>query len=111
MRIATVCLCVVLVTAGIAVVVRAGDDGEAAKVERGRYLVELAGCGHCHTPMKMGPKGPEHDHDRMWSGHPSGLELPPPPAMGAGPWNAMTGGMIAPPTAEAASTPPAKGGR
>jgi len=71
----------------------AGDD--PAVVERGKYLVELIGCGHCHTPMKMGPQGPQHDEARMFSGHPSGAELPPPPALPPGPWNAITGGMTA----------------
>jgi mono/diheme cytochrome c family protein len=28
-------------------------------VERGRYLVTVAGCNDCHTPTKMGANGPE----------------------------------------------------
>lgn len=66
----------------------AGADepkGEAAKVERGAYLVTLGGCNHCHTPMKMGPQGPEHDSTRLLSGHPESLPLPDPPGP-AGPW-------------------------
>ena len=40
-------------------------------VERGRYLVNhVSICGDCHTPMKMGPAGPELDMARMLSGHP-----------------------------------------
>ena len=31
----------------------------------------------------------------MFSGHPSSAELPPPPALPPGPWNAITGGMTA----------------
>jgi len=31
----------------------------------------------------------------MYSGHPSNAELPPPPALPPGPWNAITGGMTA----------------
>ena len=81
-----------LVTVGAAVGAAAEDR---AAVERGRYLVELIGCSHCHTPMKMGPQGPQHDEARMYSGHPSGAELPPPPALPPGPWNAITGGMTA----------------
>lgn len=68
---------------------------ELTAVERGKYLVETIGCVHCHTPMKMGPKGPEHDLARMYSGHPSDAELPPPPSLPPGPWNTITGGMTA----------------
>jgi cytochrome c553 len=39
-------------------------------VERGRYLVHAIGCSDCHTPMKMGPNGPEPDMTRFLSGHP-----------------------------------------
>jgi hypothetical protein len=42
----------------------------AAKVQRGEYLVKIMGCNDCHTPWKMGPKGPEPDMDRFLSGHP-----------------------------------------
>ncbi|HPA81692.1 MAG TPA: hypothetical protein PLS95_12820, partial [Thermoanaerobaculales bacterium] len=76
-----------------AVAAVAGDD--RAAVERGKYLVESIGCAHCHTPLKMGPRGPEPDAARMYSGHPRDAELPPPPALPPGPWNAVTGGMTA----------------
>jgi len=71
------------------------DAGDRSVVERGRYLVEAIGCAHCHTPLKMGATGPEPDLARMYSGHPSGVELPPPPVLPPGPWNAVTGGMTA----------------
>lgn len=45
-------------------------DVQAAKVQRGEYLVEIMGCNDCHTPWKMGPQGPEPDMDRFLSGHP-----------------------------------------
>jgi len=54
-------------------------------VERGRYLVTVAGCNDCHTPFKMGPKGPEPDMSRMLSGHPESFQMPPAPAA-QGPW-------------------------
>lgn len=65
-------------------------DAEAAArpsptVERGRYLVTVAGCNDCHTPFKMGEKGPEPDMTRMLSGHPQELRMPPAPAA-SGPW-------------------------
>ena len=46
-----------------------GEAG-AGRVERGKYLVTMVGCSDCHTPFKMGPKGPEPDMDRYLSGHP-----------------------------------------
>ena len=54
--------------------------------ERGKYLVTLGGCNDCHTPLKMGAKGPEPDFSRLLSGHPAGMQLPPPPALPPGPW-------------------------
>ena len=54
---------------------------EAAKVERGRYLVSVLGCNDCHTPLKMGARGPEPDMTRMLSGHPEGFPLGAPPAI------------------------------
>ncbi|HET6164554.1 MAG TPA: diheme cytochrome c-553 [Planctomycetota bacterium] len=70
-----------------------GDKGaatEAARVERGRYLVTSYGCTDCHTPKTFGPDGPQEDVKRMLSGHPHDVELPPAPTLPAGPW-AFTG--------------------
>jgi hypothetical protein len=53
---------------------------------RGKYLVATSGCMDCHTPLKMGPNGPEPDMSRMLSGHPEGLQMPPVPALPEGPW-------------------------
>jgi hypothetical protein len=55
-------------------------------VELGAYLVGTMGCNDCHTPLKMGPKGPEPDMERALSGHPEGLKMPPAPALPPGPW-------------------------
>jgi mono/diheme cytochrome c family protein len=64
----------------------AGQSAVAAKrVERGKYLVTLMVCNDCHTPYKMGPKGPEPDMSRMLSGHPEQMKMPPPPKP-VGPW-------------------------
>ena len=57
----------------------------AGRAARGKYLVTIMSCNDCHTPFKMGPKGPEPDMTRMLSGHPETLKLPPPPAP-SGPW-------------------------
>lgn len=58
-------------------------------VERGAYLVKTMGCHNCHTPWKMGPRGPEPDMTRALSGHPANIVLPPPPALPPGMWNWM----------------------
>lgn len=62
----------------------------ASLVERGRYLVTIAGCNDCHTPWHIGPEGPEPDMSRMLSGHPQALELPPPPVLPGDTWAAVT---------------------
>lgn len=56
------------------------------RVARGKYLVSSVGCHDCHTPWKMGPKGPEPDMTLALSGHPESFKLPPPPKLGNGPW-------------------------
>lgn len=56
------------------------------RVERGRYLVSIAGCHDCHTPFKMGEHGPEPDMSRMLSGHPESVKMPDPPQLGESPW-------------------------
>ena len=45
----------------------------------------VGGCNDCHTPLKMGPKGPEPDMTRMLSGHPQNFPVSPAPAP-AGTW-------------------------
>jgi mono/diheme cytochrome c family protein len=67
---------------------KTGGQGGSAAVRRGEYLVKFGGCNDCHTPFKMGPKGPEKDMSRMLSGHPEQLEMPPAPALPPGPWMA-----------------------
>jgi hypothetical protein len=63
-----------------------GPDPSKGRVARGKYLVEGIGCGDCHTPYKMGPKGPEKDPSMYLAGHPESFKLPPPPA-GNDAWN------------------------
>ena len=53
--------------------------GNADPVARGRYLVTAKGCGDCHTPMKMGAKGPEYVMSRMLSGFDASGAVPPMP--------------------------------
>ena len=75
------------VFAGIAVpaVAQPAKPEPATATARGKYLVDIMSCNDCHTPMKMGPNGPEPDMTRMLSGHPESMKVPPPPAP-SGPW-------------------------
>jgi len=57
--------------------------------EHGKYLVDTHGCHDCHTPWKMGPKGPAPDMTRMLSGHPADMPLPPPVLPKNSPWIMM----------------------
>jgi hypothetical protein len=72
-----------LLGAGLA---RAATPAQTRLIQHGAYLVRVAGCHDCHTPLKMGPKGPEPDMTRMLSGHPEGLVMPPAPKLPEGPW-------------------------
>jgi len=57
----------------------------SAAVARGKYLVtNVADCGGCHTPGKIGPNGPEADESRRLSGVPASEKVSPP--AGSGPW-------------------------
>jgi hypothetical protein len=64
-----------------------GTDAKPAQIARGKYLVDIMGCHDCHTPMKLGPNGPEWDMSRALSGHPEELVMPPAPAQQM-PWMA-----------------------
>lgn len=66
--------------------VAAAKPTQAEVVARGEYLVTVGGCNDCHTPLKMGPKGPEPDMSRALSGHPEQLVMPEAPKLPAGPW-------------------------
>lgn len=45
-------------------------------VQRGAYLVGISGCNDCHSPKKMGPKGPELVAGRLLSGYPAEQGIP-----------------------------------
>lgn len=78
-----IALAVVLVTPALAYTF--APRSEAARVERGRYIVHSFGCIDCHSPWVMGERGPEPDPTRLLAGHPADSELPPAPAA-QGPW-------------------------
>jgi Cytochrome c len=63
-----------------------GKDAQSQRAARGKYIVHTAGCMDCHTPFKMGEKGPEFDLSRLLSGHPQSLKMPPAPTLPEGPW-------------------------
>lgn len=65
--------------------IEAAKAAQKARVARGAYLVTIGGCNDCHTPLKMGPKGPEPDLSRMLSGHPGHVVMPEAPSP-KGPW-------------------------
>ena len=62
-----------------------------AEQNRGRYLMSTSACMDCHTPWKLGDKGPEPDITRLYAGHPEQLKMPPAPTLPEGPW-IMTAG-------------------
>jgi mono/diheme cytochrome c family protein len=72
----------------------AGRQEGKARIERGEYLVGIMGCHDCHTPWKMGPKGPEMDMSRALSGHPADLVMPPAPKLSEGPWQWVGAGSM-----------------
>ncbi len=47
-----------------------------AAIERGEYLVGIAGCNDCHTPKIMTEMGPAPDMKMMLAGHPANEQLP-----------------------------------
>ena len=62
----------------------AADDKKVldpVRVERGAHLVRTMGCNDCHTPWKVGPKGPEPDMTRSLTGHPSDFVVDTPPTL------------------------------
>ena len=57
----------------------------SAEARRGEHLAIIGGCHDCHTPTKLGPRGPAPDMSRMLSGHPEALDVPAAPVLGS-PW-------------------------
>ena len=66
--------------------------GNKAQIERGHYLVTMAGCNDCHSPKKMTPNGPVPDEARLLSGYQAAEKLPEVPSNIFGPhkWGAIT---------------------
>lgn len=70
-------LTAVLSTATLGATAGGGPQkSQKEQIARGEYLVEIMGCHDCHTPMKLGPNGPEQDRSRALSGHPENAPVP-----------------------------------
>lgn len=83
-------LVVLMALACCSLLVMCGQNAEADKASsdqhatltkeqmtaRGKYLTMIGGCNDCHTPKKMGPKGPEPDWSRELSGQPETDPIP-----------------------------------
>jgi mono/diheme cytochrome c family protein len=80
-----------LAGAAAALMASAPQVEEAARVERGRYLVATIGCADCHSPKK--PGGMEPDETLQLSGHRHDRAMPPGPAL-EGPWLVVTSGEL-----------------
>ena len=79
--------CLLLAPALIALPCIAAEN--SPQVKRGQFIVQSGGCNDCHTPLRMGPQGPEPDMSRMLSGHPEAIVLPSPPPLNEA-WNNVT---------------------
>lgn len=49
---------------------------EEGLVKRGEYLVTTIGCADCHSPKRMGERGPEEIAELKLSGYPQDQKLP-----------------------------------
>lgn len=78
--------CMLTLVAFVSLPALAEPKPVSSRVERGAYLVRIMSCNDCHTPWKMGARGPEPDMTRALSGHPEKLAMPAAPALGEGPW-------------------------
>jgi mono/diheme cytochrome c family protein len=54
-------------------------------IARGKYLVTVADCNGCHTPLKITAQGPISDSSRFLSGYPSSMPVPKVPVEVLGP--------------------------
>jgi hypothetical protein len=48
-----------------------GDCLYYFQIAKGKYLVNLGGCNHCHSPKLMTEMGPIPDTTKLLSGHPA----------------------------------------
>lgn len=82
-----ICYLLVAVVSGIVIACNSAKTEEVTPVaavasqdsliKRGDYLVAAIGCDDCHSPKRMGPKGPELIPELRLSGFPEKGMLPP----------------------------------
>lgn len=53
------------------------EESPEDPVERGKYLVQIMGCNDCHSPKRMGERGPEIIPELMLSGYPADRPMAP----------------------------------
>jgi mono/diheme cytochrome c family protein len=102
MRLSSVFRCIMLAGCILGMATSAsasGSERNSAKaskeqIERGRYLVTIGGCNHCHSPKAMSPKGPIPHPMKILSGHQAESKLAEIPRGSLAPdkWMAMTNG-------------------
>lgn len=51
-------------------------DSKEEIITKGKYLVTITGCNDCHSPKRMGPKGPELIPELLLSGYPADRPVP-----------------------------------
>lgn len=56
--------------------IKTSEDSTDYYINRGEYLVTVMGCNDCHSPKRMGERGPELIPELKLSGYPSGNPLP-----------------------------------
>jgi len=52
------------------------NGGFESQIAWGKHLVIIGGCNDCHTPKKMGPRGPEDNLELELSGSPTQMPVP-----------------------------------
>lgn len=82
-----ICLLFAAVVSGLAIACNSAQTEETVPattvitkdslIKRGEYLVSVIGCDDCHSPKRMGPKGPELIPELRLSGFPEKGMLPP----------------------------------
>lgn len=55
---------------------KSNQQDQAKEIKRGKYLVNSIGCWDCHSPKKIGERGPEEIAELRLSGFPQDRKLP-----------------------------------
>ncbi|HEX7572660.1 MAG TPA: diheme cytochrome c-553, partial [Bacteroidota bacterium] len=80
--------CALLASTGAA---QTKDSKMMALIARGKYLVTIGGCGDCHSPKIMTPRGPAVDEKNVLAGTPAAMAVPAVPdgVLGPDKWGAL----------------------